>query len=251
MAEATSSTALGFEASLRETRRPSGGARPRRSAAAAARAVLRPLRRAAGRPARSVADAALRAAASRPCPRPQGHRRARRLRRQGPGDDLRRGLPRLEGRDRRAAGRHHHPGRGRGGGRLEVPAGIRRGQQGRAQGRRRARLRHRHVGPGDAGASPRRCAAWSTRRSSCAAPTATCIRACSAARRATRSMCSSRIIADLHDENGRITIPDFYDGVPETPTQVLEQWREPQSDAGGVPRPGRPEAFRPARRAAC
>ena len=33
--------------------------------------------------------------------------------------------------------RHHLPDRGRGGGRLEVPARIRRGQQGRAQGRRR------------------------------------------------------------------------------------------------------------------
>jgi acetylornithine deacetylase/succinyl-diaminopimelate desuccinylase-like protein len=36
----------------------------------------------------------------------------------------------------------------------------------------------------------------------------------------------SRIIAAIHDENGRITIPGFYDGVHETPTQVLEQWRK-------------------------
>lgn len=35
----------------------------------------------------------------------------------------------------------------------------------------------------------------------------------------------SKIIAEIHDENGRITIPHFYDGVPETPTQVLEQWK--------------------------
>ncbi|MBM6592541.1 dipeptidase [Microvirga pudoricolor] len=35
----------------------------------------------------------------------------------------------------------------------------------------------------------------------------------------------SKIIAAIHDENGRITIPGFYDGVPETPTQMLEQWR--------------------------
>ncbi|WP_414471721.1 M20/M25/M40 family metallo-hydrolase [Microvirga sp. M2] len=35
----------------------------------------------------------------------------------------------------------------------------------------------------------------------------------------------SKIIAAIHDENGRITIPGFYDGVPETPTQVLEQWK--------------------------
>jgi acetylornithine deacetylase/succinyl-diaminopimelate desuccinylase-like protein len=36
----------------------------------------------------------------------------------------------------------------------------------------------------------------------------------------------SKIVADLHDANGRITIPGFYDGVPETPTQVLEQWKK-------------------------
>src|SRR5215210_5407207 len=35
----------------------------------------------------------------------------------------------------------------------------------------------------------------------------------------------AKIIADLHDESGRITVPGFYDGVPETPAEVLEQWR--------------------------
>lgn len=35
----------------------------------------------------------------------------------------------------------------------------------------------------------------------------------------------SKIIAVFHDDNGRITIPGFYDGVHETPTQVLEQWK--------------------------
>jgi acetylornithine deacetylase/succinyl-diaminopimelate desuccinylase-like protein len=35
----------------------------------------------------------------------------------------------------------------------------------------------------------------------------------------------SKIIAAIHDDNGRITIPDFYEGVPETPMQVLEQWK--------------------------
>jgi acetylornithine deacetylase/succinyl-diaminopimelate desuccinylase-like protein len=35
----------------------------------------------------------------------------------------------------------------------------------------------------------------------------------------------ARIIADLHDGDGRITVPGFYDGVPETPPEVLEQWR--------------------------
>ncbi|WP_262027502.1 M20/M25/M40 family metallo-hydrolase [Microvirga sp. Mcv34] len=35
----------------------------------------------------------------------------------------------------------------------------------------------------------------------------------------------SKIIAAIHDDNGRITIPDFYEGVSETPTQLLEQWK--------------------------
>jgi acetylornithine deacetylase/succinyl-diaminopimelate desuccinylase-like protein len=35
----------------------------------------------------------------------------------------------------------------------------------------------------------------------------------------------AKIIAALHDENGRITVPGFYDGVAEIPTQVLEQWK--------------------------
>ncbi|MFD2677586.1 M20/M25/M40 family metallo-hydrolase [Camelimonas lactis] len=35
----------------------------------------------------------------------------------------------------------------------------------------------------------------------------------------------SRIIAGLHDDAGRVTLPGFYDGVPETPPEVLAQWR--------------------------
>jgi len=34
----------------------------------------------------------------------------------------------------------------------------------------------------------------------------------------------ARILADIHDDQGRITIPGFYDGVEETPTQVLKSW---------------------------
>lgn len=33
------------------------------------------------------------------------------------------------------------------------------------------------------------------------------------------------IIADLHDETGRVTVPGFYDGVAELPEAVAEQWR--------------------------
>lgn len=36
----------------------------------------------------------------------------------------------------------------------------------------------------------------------------------------------ARIIADFHDDQGRITIPHFYDGVQETPPKILEQWKK-------------------------
>ena len=35
----------------------------------------------------------------------------------------------------------------------------------------------------------------------------------------------AKIIADLHDADGRVTIPGFYEGVHERPPEVLEQWR--------------------------
>jgi len=34
----------------------------------------------------------------------------------------------------------------------------------------------------------------------------------------------SKIIANLHDEDGRITVPGFYDGVPELSNSVRDQW---------------------------
>ncbi len=35
----------------------------------------------------------------------------------------------------------------------------------------------------------------------------------------------TRILGGLHDENGRITIPGFYDGVKDLPADVLAQWK--------------------------
>ena len=35
----------------------------------------------------------------------------------------------------------------------------------------------------------------------------------------------SRSLAALHDADGRVTLPGFYDGVRETPPELLEQWR--------------------------
>ncbi len=34
----------------------------------------------------------------------------------------------------------------------------------------------------------------------------------------------NRILADLHDDNGRVTLPGFYDGVAPLPDDVSEQW---------------------------
>lgn len=34
----------------------------------------------------------------------------------------------------------------------------------------------------------------------------------------------AKILADIHDENGHVTIPGFYDGVDETPSQILKSW---------------------------
>jgi acetylornithine deacetylase/succinyl-diaminopimelate desuccinylase-like protein len=34
----------------------------------------------------------------------------------------------------------------------------------------------------------------------------------------------ARILADLHDDNGRVTLDGFYDGVPELPNSLREQW---------------------------
>ena len=36
----------------------------------------------------------------------------------------------------------------------------------------------------------------------------------------------SRVLADLHDDKGAVTIPGFYDGVDEMPEEIATQWRE-------------------------
>lgn len=40
----------------------------------------------------------------------------------------------------------------------------------------------------------------------------------------------AKVIADLHDADGRVTLPGFYDGVPEIPEDVAEQWRNLEFD---------------------
>ena len=41
----------------------------------------------------------------------------------------------------------------------------------------------------------------------------------------------ARILADLHDDEGNVTLPGFYDGVEELPEDIATQWRELDFDA--------------------
>jgi acetylornithine deacetylase/succinyl-diaminopimelate desuccinylase-like protein len=43
----------------------------------------------------------------------------------------------------------------------------------------------------------------------------------------------SKIIASLHDDTGRITVPGFYDGVPDMAPEILAQWEGLGFDAPG------------------
>ncbi len=54
--------------------------------------------------------------------------------------------------------------------------------------------------------------------------TATCIRACTAGAAINPIRVLARILAGLHDARGRITLPGFYDGVPELPAAIKAQW---------------------------
>ncbi|PWE34321.1 hypothetical protein DDZ14_01010 [Maritimibacter sp. 55A14] len=42
----------------------------------------------------------------------------------------------------------------------------------------------------------------------------------------------ARILAGLHDDTGRVTVPGFYDGVPELPEEIAAQWQGLGFDAG-------------------
>ena len=56
------------------------------------------------------------------------------------------------------------------------------------------------------------------------AATATCIPGMYGGPAANPIRILAKILADIHDETGRVTIPGFYDGVEETPSQVLKSW---------------------------
>ena len=58
-------------------------------------------------------------------------------------------------------------------------------------------------------------------------------------RRSTRSGCWRSILADLHDANGAVTLPGFYDGVEELPEEIAAQWRDLDFDDDDVSGRGR------------
>ena len=41
----------------------------------------------------------------------------------------------------------------------------------------------------------------------------------------------SKILAAIHDDQGRVTIPGFYDGVPELPADIVTKTREKYLEA--------------------
>ena len=60
----------------------------------------------------------------------------------------------------------------------------------------------------------------------------------------------ARILADLHDEDGRVTLPGFYDGVPELPDALREQLGHARLRARRPSSARSASRCRPARRAA-
>ena len=44
-------------------------------------------------------------------------------------------------------------------------------------------------------------------------------------------MCLPRILGDLHDDNGAVAIPGFYDGVEDLPQEIADQWNALDFDA--------------------
>jgi acetylornithine deacetylase/succinyl-diaminopimelate desuccinylase-like protein len=42
----------------------------------------------------------------------------------------------------------------------------------------------------------------------------------------------AKILGELHDDNGAVAIPGFYDGVEEPPQEIADQWQELNFDAG-------------------
>ena len=80
--------------------------------------------------------------------------------------------------------------------------------------------------------SPPACAASAARRSSIHAADRDLHSGFYGSAAANPNHVLARIIADLHDADGRVTIPGFYDGVPELPAALRESWDKLDFDGG-------------------
>jgi hypothetical protein len=124
----------------------------------------------------------------------------------------------------RSAGADHHPVRGRGRIRLSVPAiPFLKPMRTNLKADMRSGLRHGHVGRNTPAISVMlRGLVWAN-RSIQAASRDLHSGLLRRVRRPTHHILS-KMMADLHDETGRITLEGFYDGVPETPARGARAW---------------------------
>ena len=241
--------AIGFDAAVRDTAGHPMVVGHQRDGERPVGALLRPLRRAAGRSARALGERSLRPEDRHPARRLEDAGRPRHRRRQGPAHDLRRGLPGLEEGDGHAAAAGDGAARGRGGVGRGEPAAVPRRQPRGAARRLRADLRHQHVGRGHAGDHHLACAASAARRSSSTPPTATCTRASTARRRRTRTTCWRGSSPTCATPTGGSRCPASTTACPSCPTRCA---RAGPSSASARPSSSARSACRsrPARRAA-
>ena len=185
------------------------------------RAVLRALRRAAGRAARRVEHASVRADRAQP-----EHLRARRRRRQRPALDAGEGLRVAVQAPAMASCPSTCACSSRAKKKLAAKplpsTSASNGEQ--AEGRLRARHRHRTVRAGSSDAV-RRTARTGLHRTRGRGARPICTPACTAALLRIRLDALSQIISKLKDENGHILIPGFYDDVQKPTDAELKAWK--------------------------
>ena len=185
-------------------------------------------------------DAAVRSAHRGSRQRPQDHRRARRLRRQGPAHDLRRGLPRLQA----VTGK--------------LPLDITMMIEGEEECGSKSLFPFVKENADEFKldmALVCDTAMWSRTTPSVTTSLRGLVYEDVTVTAADRDLHSglfggaaqnpirvlNKALSAIHDDNGRITIPGFYDGVPELPADIKADLKALNLTRRGIPRPDRPE----------